>query len=95
MTDSTQILPLWRDVWKLADAFWHRFRKKCVSTLQQSRKWTGTRRNVKEGEIVLISPVSLKRSLTSRVNVRRVRLQTKKKRELQGVSSLLIFKKST
>ena len=66
-TESSQILPpsselpprillqSWRHVRNLVDAFWRRWSREYVTSLQQRRKWTSNRRNVAVGDIVLIA----------------------------------------
>ena len=113
-TESIQILPpsselpprillqSWRHVRNLVDGFWRRWRREYVTSLQQRRKWTGNRRNVVVGDVVLISENaprdewSLARIIETfpdrEGNVRRVRLRTKKKKELERhVNSLVLL----
>ncbi|KAK7892056.1 hypothetical protein WMY93_024019 [Mugilogobius chulae] len=44
----------WRQVQALADEFWRRWRQEYLPTLQMRRKWTETKRDVREGDIVLL-----------------------------------------
>lgn len=44
----------WRQVQALADEFWRRWHQEYLPTLQLCRKWTETKRDVKEGDIVLL-----------------------------------------
>ena len=44
----------WRAVQYLANQFWSRWRKEFVHSLQERQKWTATRPNVKNGDIVLV-----------------------------------------
>ncbi|XP_042150458.1 uncharacterized protein LOC121838334 [Ixodes scapularis] len=44
----------WRQVQWLADSFWHRWRREFLTTLQSRRKWQDSRRDLKEGDIVLL-----------------------------------------
>ena len=113
-TESSQILPpsselpprillqSWRHVRNLVDGFWRRWRREYVTSLQQRRKWTGNRRNVVVGDVVLISENAprdewnLARIIETfpdrEGNVRRVRLRTKKKKELERhVNSLVLL----
>ena len=49
------LLHRWRHVRSLADAFWKRFQREYVSTLQRRRKWMASRRNIMIGDLVLVS----------------------------------------
>ena len=73
-----------------------------MTSLQQRRKWTSNRRNVAVGDIVLIAEnaprdewnlARLIETFPDREgNVRRVRLRTKKKKELERhVNSLVLL----
>ncbi|XP_060915861.1 uncharacterized protein LOC132991214 [Labrus mixtus] len=44
----------WKHVQSLADTFWKRWKGECLSTLQNRRKWTKDKPNVKDGDIVLL-----------------------------------------
>lgn len=44
----------WRQVQNLADEFWRRWRQEYLPTLQNRRKWTETKRDLKVGDIVLL-----------------------------------------
>ena len=44
----------WRHVQFIADAFWKRWLKEYLPTLQPRQKWTDIKRNIAEGDIVLI-----------------------------------------
>ncbi|KAL4006296.1 aggrecan 1 [Sarotherodon galilaeus] len=44
----------WKHVQHLADTFWKRWKGEYLSTLQSRAKWTVTRPNVKEGDVVLL-----------------------------------------
>ncbi|XP_056017085.1 uncharacterized protein LOC130053697 [Ostrea edulis] len=44
----------WRRVQALSDAFWARWRKEYLTTLQKRRKWNDDRRNFSPGDVVLI-----------------------------------------
>ena len=96
------LLRHWRHVRSLADAFWKRFTKEYVSSLQQRRKWTAIRRNLRIGDVVLVAENSsrdewpLARVLETfpdrEGHVRRVRLRTIKKKELERhVNSLALL----
>ncbi|KAK4468963.1 hypothetical protein MN116_000099 [Schistosoma mekongi] len=45
----------WRQVNYLADVFWRRWRKEYLPTLQCRQKWLMKHRNLKEGDVVIIS----------------------------------------
>ena len=96
------LLHRWRHVRNLADGFWKRFKKEYTSTLQQRRKWTSTRRNVSVGDVVLIAENSPRdgwgiarviETFPDREGlVRRVRLKTAKRKELERhVNSLVLL----
>ena len=44
----------WKRVQVLAEMFWQRWRTEYLQTLQQRRKWLQPRRNLCEGDIVLV-----------------------------------------
>ncbi len=44
----------WRQVQYLADVFWERWRKEYLPQLRAATKWQGSRRNVAEGDLVLM-----------------------------------------
>ncbi|KAM7281667.1 uncharacterized protein ISCGN_006482 [Ixodes scapularis] len=44
----------WHQMQWLADSFWHRWRRGFLTTLQSRRKWQDSRRDLKEGDIVLL-----------------------------------------
>ncbi|XP_026147341.1 uncharacterized protein LOC113121247 [Carassius auratus] len=52
----------WRQVQCLADAFWKAWRRDYLATLQVRRKWTEKRRNLEEGDVVLLKDSKVKRS---------------------------------
>jgi hypothetical protein len=52
----------WRRVQYLADQFWTRWRDEQIDNLRHRRKWKTTRRNIKEGDIVLLKDKCLKRN---------------------------------
>ena len=96
------LLNRWRHVRSLADAFWKRFTKEYVSSLQQRRKWPATRRNLAVGDVVLIAESTPRdewniaqviETFPDRGGlVRRVRLKTSKKKELERhVNSLVLL----
>ncbi|KXJ13754.1 hypothetical protein AC249_AIPGENE5325 [Exaiptasia diaphana] len=45
----------WRRVQYLANQFWLRWQKEYCALLQKRQRWTSTKRNVKEGDVVLMS----------------------------------------
>ena len=98
----TILLHRWRHVRSLADGFWKRFKKEYTSTLQQRRKWTSARRNVSIGDVVLIAENSPRdewgiarviETFPDREGlVRRVRLKTTKRKELERhINSLVLL----
>jgi len=52
----------WKQVQRLADAFWTRWKKEYLSTLQHRRKWQDKRTNLKEGDIVLVKNIQVSRN---------------------------------
>ena len=44
----------WKRVQALAETFWRRWKVEYLACLQQRRKWTGTTRNLRQGDIVLL-----------------------------------------
>ena len=76
MTKSTVILPppgdfqrpdiymrkRWRRVQYIANVFWKRWQREYILTLQHHQKWNKQKRNMKKGDIVLISDDSLPRN---------------------------------
>lgn len=50
----------WRQVQCLADAFWKSWRRDYLATLPVRRKWTGKRRNLEEGDVVLLKDFNVK-----------------------------------
>ena len=44
----------WRRVQHLSNEFWSRWRKEFLSHLQSRSKWTNSKRNMKEGDVVLL-----------------------------------------
>ena len=52
----------WRRVQYLANQFWTRWKKEYLSNLQVRRKWNKARRNLEEGDIVLVKDEDLVRS---------------------------------
>ena len=56
----------WKMVQLLADRFWKRWRNEYLQTLQNTRKWQSTQRDVKEGDLVLLKDVNTHRNDWSR-----------------------------
>ncbi len=52
----------WRQVQCLADAFWKAWRRDYLATLQVRRKWTEEKRNLQEGDVVLLKDSNVKRN---------------------------------
>ncbi len=52
----------WRQVQYLADAFWKAWRRDYLATLQVRRKWTEEKRNLQEGDVVLLKDSNVKRN---------------------------------
>ena len=52
----------WKRVQYLANEFWYRWRKEYLSNLQSRSKWIQTRRNIQEGDIVMIQDDNLPRN---------------------------------
>ena len=52
----------WRRVQHLANEFWSRWRKEYLSSLQQRQKWTKSRKDVAEGDIVIVKDNNAARS---------------------------------
>lgn len=51
----------WRRVQHLVEEFWKRWQKEFLQQLQQRHKWTTTKRDLKQGDVVLIKDDSLPR----------------------------------
>ena len=52
----------WKRVQVISDAFWHRWRKYYLDTLQSRSKWTKSNPNVKVGDVVIIRGKQLPRN---------------------------------
>ncbi len=52
----------WRQVQCLADAFWKAWRRDYLATLQVRRKWMEGKRNLQEGDVVLLKDSNVKRN---------------------------------
>ena len=52
----------WRRVQVLSDAFWHRWRKYYLDTLQSKSKWTKAQPNIKVGDVVIVKNKQLCRN---------------------------------
>ena len=99
------LLKHWRHVQSLADAFWKRFHREYISTLQQRRKWTGKRRNFLVGDVVLVTDNTprdewnVARVIATFPDreglVRRVRVKTMKKKELERHANSLVLLEAT
>ncbi len=50
----------WRQVQYLADAFWKAWRRDYLVTLQVRRKWTAEKRDLQEGDVVLLKDSNVK-----------------------------------
>ena len=95
------LLKRWQHVRNLADAFWRRWSREYVSTLQARAKWISPRPNIKEGELVLVVentprhlwPLArvIETMPDSEGLVRRVRLINAKKREFERHVTGLVF----
>ena len=53
----------WRRVQQLTDEFWQRWKKGYLQSLQVRQKWTAPRRNLQEGDIVVMKDDSVPRNL--------------------------------
>lgn len=53
----------WRQVQYLADVFWRRWTKEYLPTLQESKKWTQSKENLRVGDMVLVSDENNPRNL--------------------------------
>ncbi|XP_026119086.1 uncharacterized protein LOC113098285 [Carassius auratus] len=52
----------WKQVQRLADIFWTRWKKEYLSTLQSRQKWQDKKSNLKEGDIVLVKNIQVNRN---------------------------------
>ena len=52
----------WRQVQGLAECFWKKWKQEYLATLQTRRKWQGEKRNVQEGDVVLLKDGQVKRN---------------------------------
>ena len=52
----------WRQVQSLASTFWSRWRREYLPTLQSRRKWKEARRNLREGDLVLLKDKEVTRN---------------------------------
>ena len=52
----------WRQIQYLADQFWIRWRKEYLPILQERKKWLCDRRNLEEGDLVLLTDQNLPRN---------------------------------
>ena len=53
----------WRRVQQLTDGFWQRWKKGYLQSLQVRQKWTSPKRNLQEGDIVVMKDDSVPRNL--------------------------------
>ncbi|RXN37591.1 hypothetical protein ROHU_001910 [Labeo rohita] len=53
-SDRDLLLNQWRQVQALANEFWFKWKREYLPTLQYRRKWNEIRRNLQEGDIVLL-----------------------------------------
>ena len=99
------LLKHWRHVQSLTDAFWKRFTREYISTLQQRRKWTGKRRNLDVGDVVLVventprDEWNMARVIATFPDreglVRRVCVKTMKKKKLERQVNSLVLLEAT
>ncbi|XP_038062985.1 uncharacterized protein LOC119733659 [Patiria miniata] len=61
-TDKDLFKSQWRLVQSLASKFWSRWSHEYLPTLQSRRKWTETRRNLQEGDLVLLKDKQVARN---------------------------------
>ncbi|XP_030274392.1 uncharacterized protein LOC115582541 [Sparus aurata] len=52
----------WRQVQGLADCFWKRWRIEYLAALQMRKKWQGEKRNVQEGDVILLKDGQIERN---------------------------------
>ena len=52
----------WRRVRHIVNRFWCRWRKEFLQSLQESKKWTNTKRNFKAGDIVILQEANIIRN---------------------------------
>ena len=52
----------WRRIQHLADEFWHRWRRDCLSELISRQKWTKSRPNLSVGDLVVVRSKNLPRN---------------------------------
>ncbi|KAJ7991266.1 hypothetical protein DPEC_G00295540 [Dallia pectoralis] len=53
-TDKDLLTKQWRQVQALANNFWNRWSREYLATLEHRMKWTKSKRNLQEGDIVLL-----------------------------------------
>lgn len=61
VSSSNHLQEKWKQAQKLADRFWDRWLKEYLPTLQEKQKWLTPRRNLTEGDIVLMGKEELPR----------------------------------
>lgn len=59
--DDNNCKRAWRQAQYLANVFWRRWTREYLPTLQERRKWNETRRNLKVGDLVLLTDESFPR----------------------------------
>lgn len=69
----------WRRVQHLANTFWNRWRHEYLTTLQSRSKWQKVRRNLKEGDVVLLKDAQAKRNEWPMVLVTKIFFSSDKK----------------
>lgn len=95
----------WRQVQYLADLFWPRWTREYLPLLQERRKWSQLRRNLKPGDVVLLVDSSAPRNtwIMGRIlqtipdasgTVRRVKVQTKNTTLERPVNKLCLLQEA-
>ena len=62
----------WRTAQLMADQFWSNWRKFYLPLLQKRHKWTGTKRNLNVGDLVLLKDSNMVRNQWSRAQIVKV-----------------------
>lgn len=62
LKEDIYIRKRWRRVQFLMEQFWSRWRREYLAQITLRQKWHGVRRNIKEGDIVLVKDVDLPRN---------------------------------
>ncbi|XP_066919725.1 uncharacterized protein [Clytia hemisphaerica] len=91
----------WRRVQHLSNEFWSKWRKEFLSHLQSRSKWTNSKRNMKEGDVVLLKDDSYrnewKRAVVTRAHesddgvVRSVTIRLNKTEYVRPVNKLVVL----